>query len=164
MRCNKCAYETNNKKSMANHRRYGCHGYIKNKQCLYCDRILHKRQKPKEQGKFCDRRCYSLWRSQNLKADKAPNYKDGKCNERQLLRSSLQYKEWRTAVFRRDSYTCQKCGDNNGGNLVADHIKSFALFPELRFDTTNGRTLCRKCHKETDNYGYTKHNSKRTQI
>lgn len=163
MQCNKCDYTTENKKSMANHLRYGCSGYEKNKKCLWCNSLL-KKQKPKEQGKFCNQRCYSLWRSENLTKEKAPNYKDGKCGERLLIRASLRYKEWRKAVFQRDNYTCQECGDKKGGNLQADHIKSFALYPEYRFDVSNGRTLCRKCHKLTDNYGYTKQNAKRNKI
>jgi len=163
MKCPYCDYETNNKKSMSNHLRYGCKGYVANKQCLYCGRVLQK-SKPKEQGKFCNRVCYSLWRSENCTGENAPNYKDGRCGTRLLLRRSLRYKEWRKAIFQRDNYTCQKCGDSRGGNLVADHIKSFALYPELRYDITNGRTLCKKCHKETENYGYTKQNSKRDQV
>ena len=39
-----------------------------------------------------------------------------------------------------------------GGKLNADHIKPFSLFPELRFDLNNGRTLCVECHKKTDTY------------
>lgn len=163
MQCQECDYYTENKKSLSNHGRYGCSGYERNKKCLWCSRILNK-QKPKEQGKFCNQKCYSLWRNENLRGSNAPNYKDGKCGERLLVRASLQYRKWRKAIFQRDNFSCQKCGDVTGGNLEADHIKSFALFPELRFDITNGRTLCKKCHKLTDNYGYTKENSKRNKV
>ncbi|MEK6828742.1 MAG: HNH endonuclease, partial [Nanoarchaeota archaeon] len=63
------------------------------------------------------------------------------------IRASGKYKEWRKDVFKRDNYTCQICG-KKGCYLEADHIKSFAQFPELRFDLNNGRTLCQPCHKE----------------
>ena len=72
--------------------------------------------------------------------------------ENQIIRKSLRYKLWREAVFTRDEYTCQFCG-KIGGDMQADHIKPFALFPELRFDTDNGRTLCKPCHRKTPTYG-----------
>ncbi len=160
MKCVECDYETNNEKSFSNHLRYGCKGYEKGKKCLYCGKLL-VRKKPKEQGKFCNHLCYGLWRSENSIGKNAPSYKDGRCKERLLLRARLHFREWRRAVFLRDNYICQDCGDNKGGNLTAHHIKSFALFPMLRYDITNGITLCRKCHKKTDNYGYTRQNAKR---
>ena len=72
--------------------------------------------------------------------------------ENKKIRSSLEYKEWRKAVFERDGFMCVECGDKTSGNLNADHIKPFALFPELRLDINNGRTLCVPCHKLTDSY------------
>ncbi len=105
---------------------------------------------------YCDRKCYAEHRRLIYRGDKAPNYKDGNCNDRQLLRASLEYKFWRKAIFKRDNYTCVMCGNPSKGDIEADHIKSFAMFPELRFKLSNGRTLCSVCHKLTDNYGYRK--------
>ena len=62
-------------------------------------------------------------------------------------RNSTEYKEWRSAVFERDNYTCQKC-KAKGVRLNAHHIKSWRSFPQSRYDPTNGITLCEKCHKE----------------
>jgi len=65
-----------------------------------------------------------------------------------LQRYSPEAKKWREDVFRRDDYTCQMC-QVRGTYLEADHIKPWAYFEELRFDPSNGRTLCRPCHDTT---------------
>lgn len=67
------------------------------------------------------------------------------------IRTSKPYRDWRKSVLRRDNHTCQCCG-KRGGHLHADHIMPFSLFPELRFDILNGRTLCKPCHRQTDTY------------
>ena len=91
--------------------------------------------------------------SEAFKGEKSHFWKGGITPINSVIRSSLEYKLWREAVFKRDNYTCIWCGDKRGGKLNADHIKPFALFPELRFALDNGRTLCEPCHKKTDTYG-----------
>src|SRR3990167_170432 len=72
-------------------------------------------------------------------------WKGGK-DKRALFMVQKEYILWRTAVFMRDNYTCRECGER-GGELHADHINSFALYPELRLAIDNGQTLCIDCHK-----------------
>ena len=71
---------------------------------------------------------------------------------RPLHNGDYRYREWRTQVFSRDDYTCRGCG-SRGGVLQADHIKPWSTHPELRYELTNGRTLCVSCHKQTPTYG-----------
>lgn len=73
-------------------------------------------------------------------------WRDGADERRKDARRKAEYRWWRDAVFARDNYTCQKCGDSKGGNLRAHHIKPFAKFVELRFNVSNGQTLCSACH------------------
>lgn len=80
------------------------------------------------------------------------NWQGGKTKTAEYIRLSPEYKKWRTSVFKRDRYTCQECG-TTGIFLNADHIKPQSLFPELRLETSNGRTLCVPCHRNTSTYG-----------
>lgn len=62
-------------------------------------------------------------------------------------RDCLEYKEWRKSVFVRDNFTCVNCG-KVGGTLNAHHIKEYAKYEKLRYDVSNGVTLCEECHRE----------------
>lgn len=94
---------------------------------------------------------YRLKLSLAKQGERHPNWQGGKSSMNKRLRATVEYKEWRLNIFKRDDHTCVECG-SRGVNLHADHIKPFAFYPELRFDITNGRTLCVPCHKKTDSY------------
>lgn len=78
------------------------------------------------------------------------------------IRTSFEYRQWRSDCFTRDNFTCQECGDNKGGNLEAHHIdflsniihrNNIKDFNEARncseiWNINNGITLCIDCHKK----------------
>lgn len=73
-----------------------------------------------------------------------PRWKGGITKESKQIRNSIQYKEWRKAVFEKFDYTCCVCGQR-GGRLHAHHVENFSDNPELRFNINNGAVLC-DCH------------------
>jgi ribosomal protein L37AE/L43A len=80
--------------------------------------------------------------------NKNPNWKGGISLENNRLRTCVEFRLWREAVFARDGWTCRKCGDNRGGNLQPHHIFNFAEHESVRYAIDNGITLCKKCHTE----------------
>jgi 5-methylcytosine-specific restriction endonuclease McrA len=87
--------------------------------------------------KFCSHECGVEGR--NTSGEANPNWKGGHSN-----RSNRQSK-WARLVISRDMATCQECGIT-GVELHAHHIQSFKDNPSLRWDVSNGKTLCFKCH------------------
>lgn len=73
--------------------------------------------------------------------------------KRRPRHSGWEYRNWTLKIFQRDDFTCQICR-KRGGKLEADHIKPFAYYPELRYKLSNGRALCKECHKNTPTYGF----------
>lgn len=61
------------------------------------------------------------------------------------FRQCHAYRRWREKVLARAAGYCQIC-KSQPQKLEADHIKPFALFPDLRYDVENGRGLCQPCH------------------
>ena len=59
-------------------------------------------------------------------------------------RNSFRYKEWRARVFERDDFKCVDCGTNI--DIQAHHIESWKDHKSLRYEVSNGVTLCRSCH------------------
>ena len=101
-----------------------------------------------------------IW-SKNQKGEKGSNWQGGKTEAAFTDRRGVKYNTWRTSVFTRDNFTCQICFLRGGWNkklkkrviLNADHIKLYSLYPELRYNIENGRTLCLGCHRQTESWG-----------
>ena len=122
--------------------------------CLICGKRFYRPRSLIKNSitKYCSSKCWGVaLANKYIDKTKHPRWEGGKTPYLKMLRNSNSYKQWRDMVFKRDDYTCQICG-KRGCKLQADHIKQFAYYPELRFDTNNGRTLCEKCHKDTDTY------------
>lgn len=91
-----------------------------------------------------------------------PAWRGGRTKLSQSIRNLSQYTEWRTKIFERDNFTCQKCGQK-GGYLEAHHTKPFkvllktlqirsvddAIASSKLWDVSVGVTLCKHCHSLT---------------
>ena len=87
------------------------------------------------------------------------NWKGGITNLTVKIRNCFKYRQWRSDIFHRDDFTCQRCS-KKGGKLNAHHIKPFyliiqyyeitnlqqAIDCEELWDINNGVTLCKECH------------------
>lgn len=120
--------------------------------CKYCGRELFVIPSYflKGRGCFCTKVCFAKYLKKYYKGENAPFWKGGITPQIRLIRNSKEMTIWKMAIFKRDNYICQNCGAQNGMGqsivLHAHHIKSFSLFPLLRFNLENGITLCNVCH------------------
>jgi hypothetical protein len=149
--------------------------------CEYCKKEFRYWESKKQ--RFCSHICQGKSKEVTDKISKSntgnPNHKHwlGKIREdmrgvnnscwkggtgtiRHQDMGKLEYKEWRSKVFERDNYTCQKCGIKDA-YLHADHIIEWTESEELRYNLANGTTLCFECHykKTFPNKPYIKENA-----
>lgn len=61
-------------------------------------------------------------------------------------RNNPEYKQWRQSVYLRDGFKCKINNEDCSGKLEAHHILRWNEYPELRYDTNNGITLCHSHH------------------
>lgn len=116
--------------------------------CIACKKVFVGN--PYDNRKYCSRECGVL----DMVGEKAASYKDGKSLLRDRARHSHELVLWRESVFERDGYKCTKCGD--GGTIQAHHIEHWATTKSLRFEISNGTTLCIKCHGKEHNRDFSK--------
>lgn len=119
-----------------------------NFKCDYCDRDAWDKPShfKRKERHFCSQVCYSLYRERIMPSHEQPTWRGGITRLTQLGRGTKLYKQWQRAVKERDG-KCVWCGSED--QLEADHIRRWSTHPHLRYDITNGRTLCRPCHNKT---------------
>lgn len=121
--------------------------------CSFCkkEKYVETNVFKKRKYLFCNPKCFKNWSKSPLN----PSFLGEKIKENKRIRSSFALKKWARKVKERDKYTCVMCKGKpkNTKHVHADHIKPFCLFPKLRFDINNGRTLCIDCHKKTETWG-----------
>lgn len=120
--------------------------------CQICGSSYRIFQSEVKKRSTCGRGCYARLLALRQKGSLSHLWRGGLTTSDMISRGSAEYANWRRQVFARDSYTCQACG-LVGGKLCADHVKPWAIYPALRFDPNNGRTLCWDCHRKTETFG-----------
>lgn len=122
------------------------------KVCMFCNLTYLARKDTKSYTqKFCSYDC--CWKHQKFTTKtKAITQSKIEYKRRQALQVSGATNYWRICVYKRDNFTCQHCGllvgKNPNGKLHAHHILAWAKYPELRWEISNGITLCPPCHKK----------------
>ena len=137
--------------------------------CYICKKITYKYPrdiKRNSKRMFCGQNCFIKWTQteysieQKLKGTQppvlsginSPAWKGGISRAYKTGYYSIKYRNWRKQVFERDNFECQKCFQKRGKYITAHHIKSWRNYLDLRYELSNGVTLCELCHNETDNY------------
>ncbi len=139
------------------------------KNCSHCGKQLRliPYQVTGRKRNFCNRTCWAL----GTRGEGSPVYKGDKAIAR--LRNRIaqlpEYRKWHAEIMKRDNYRCTICNcvHSKERPLEVDHIKRFLtianeyeiITPEDArnckelWDTKNGRTVCRICHRTLDTYG-----------
>jgi hypothetical protein len=119
--------------------------------CPVCKDEFRPQWRSRDGGyeKHCSLRCAvkvrDVWGAKN------PNWRNNSTIRNLSERLTRKYRNWRKKILERDEYRCIQCDSTE--KLHVDHIRRFSEFPELRYEMTNGRTLCAPCHRKTANWG-----------
>jgi endogenous inhibitor of DNA gyrase (YacG/DUF329 family) len=109
---------------------------------------------------YCSRKCKNEYITVLYSGENHPSYNPNLTDENRFdSRHYPEYIEWRRSVYERDDFTCQCCGDNKGGNLIAHHIYNYKEYKDIKTNIDNGITLCKTCHIDFHNtFGYRNNN------
>jgi 5-methylcytosine-specific restriction endonuclease McrA len=100
--------------------------------CKHCGKQKSFR-KGQERSTFCSRSCHGKF-FKEAASRSATTYR----------KRDVEHRIWRRAVIERD-LKCQRCGRTDV-TLHAHHKESYSDNPELRYELSNGESLCTDCH------------------
>lgn len=112
--------------------------------CLWCCQEFAQRETEAisefRKRKFCSRGCAKFGQLRRT-GEHHPLFKP---DSRRKNRRG-KHGAWARAIISRDCAKCQECGIT-GVELHAHHIREFSEYPDLRWELSNGITLCFRCH------------------
>lgn len=123
-------------------------------ECDYCNEIFQRQPNAADRNDrdFCSRKCYSLWRSEEVRGDSHPRFSGGPAdygegwNDKKKKRARA-----------RDDKECQHCGvsqdehiKKSGRKLDVHHIQPARMFDDDAEANSleNLVTLCQSCHMQ----------------
>lgn len=132
--------------------------------CEFCSKeILLPPWRLRSKKFFCNRVCWAL----GTRGESSPVFKGAEATKplRHRVMELPEHKQWHAEILKRDNYVCVLCKSRK--DLEVDHIKRYLYIANENnikttedarnckelWDISNGRTLCRECHRKTDTYG-----------
>jgi len=124
--------------------------------CLICGKWYIYQSKNQ---KYCSRKCFEKAHSVYMSSENAPSYIDGRSHNKKCWRGN-GWDKLRINVYKRDNYTCQRCGvkcisknasnSNNSKKIIqCHHIEKY--HKTKNNNMSNLVTLCLVCHVKRDN-------------
>lgn len=104
----------------------------------------HRRNTPEARRKMSRKKRGKMCGKEN------PNWRGG-ISRHDPERNRYRAKVWSQSVRLRDG-VCQECGAFD--RLHAHHLKRWKDYPELRYELSNGVTLCHTCHERAHGRGF----------
>lgn len=118
-------------------------GGEREKQCQHCGKLFCKLPNRAisvfRKQKFCSKACADVGGLRYFGED------NPKWNGNPRRKHPGRHAAWARKVISRDKATCQRCGIT-GVEMHAHHIKPYIEVPDLRWEVSNGETLCYRCH------------------
>ena len=121
------------------------------KHCVICKKQIILSPWQKDQI-LCSSQCYAKWISLKYKGSNASNWRGGISPETNIRCSSIEWRKLRPKIYKRDNYTCQKCGyqaeEYKNFPLAVHHIIPYRI--SKNNNPKNLITLCKWCHPKNE--------------